>query len=127
MENAINAHCLENHIKNISDFFRYALVNTLTPDIKDKTLIFESLKQMHDKLHSIEQGQELLYKLSIAQFKNMLVYHDEIRESEKKQATVSANERFDKFMKFFSDALKEMPAMMESLLADFVEEKVEQL
>jgi Arc/MetJ-type ribon-helix-helix transcriptional regulator len=122
----IKAWCLENSVKSESAFFRYAVAKIVTPDIKDQELTYESLRQLHEKIGRIEDQQEILMAYLSHQYRNLLAYHDELPEDKKRAAALSANDRFDKFFKYFRDALSKTPGMFERLLADYYEEHGEE-
>jgi hypothetical protein len=121
--NKIKAYCLENGIKSESAFIRYAIGKILTPDIKDAELTYESLRQVHEKIDRIEDQAEILMLYLSHQYRNLLAYHEEIPEEQKKAASLSANDRFEKFFTYFREALRKTPGMFEKLLANYYEEQ----
>lgn len=121
--NLIKEFCLRHHLKDRSSFIRYAITEVLTPDVEDKTLVFESLKQVHDKLHAVESQQDILFSFLCYFIRHFLIYNPEIPAEQKESAARSAAARYDKFFKSYQKSLiKDSSSMFESLLADFVEE-----
>jgi hypothetical protein len=119
----IEAYCLRHGIKNKSAFIRHAVSSALTPDVEDPELVFSSLKQVHEKLHTLETQQDILFSFLSFYVRNSFAYHSEIPEELKKTAAGTAIQRFEKFYKSFQDSLRNSPPMFESLLADFFEER----
>lgn len=119
----IDAYCLKHGIKNKSAFIRHAITSALTPDVEDPELVFSSLKQVHEKLHTLETQQDILFNFLSFYVRNSFAYHGEIPEDLKKTAADTAIQRFEKFYKSFQDNLRNSPSMFESLLADFFEER----
>jgi hypothetical protein len=123
LDKEMNAYCLKHHIKNTSEFIRYAITQTLTPDIEDPVLVFESLKQLHEKLHNIESQQDILFTFLCFYVRNSFAYHSEIPDTLKQSAGESAIQRYERFFKSFKDSLKDASSTFESLLADYFEER----
>jgi hypothetical protein len=121
--NQIDAYCLKHGIKNKSSFIRHAISAALTPDVEDPELVFGSLKQVHEKLHTLETQQDILFNFLSFYVRNSFAYHEEIPEDLKKTAADMSIHRFNKFYKSFQDNLRNSPSMFESLLADFFEER----
>jgi hypothetical protein len=119
----IEAYCLRHGIKNKSAFIRHAITAALTPDVEDPELVFGSLKQVHEKLHTLETQQDILFNFLSFYVRNSFAYHSEIPEGLKKTAADTAIQRYDKFYRSFQDSLRNSPPMFESLLADFFEER----
>jgi hypothetical protein len=123
IENQIDAYCLKHGIKNKSAFIRHAISSALTPDVEDPELVFSSLKQVHEKLHTLETQQDILFNFLSFYVRNSFAYHGEIPEDLRKPAADMAIQRFNKFYKDFQNNLRNSPSMFESLLADFFEER----
>ena len=117
----IDAYCSRHKVESRSDFFRFAIAQILKPEIEDPDLVFASLKQLHDKMNSIEKQQEILFSFMSFLARYFLSYHAEIPEELKESAASSAMERYEKVFKSFQANLKNTPSMFESLLADFFE------
>ena len=120
LKKKINAYCDQNNIENASAFIRYAITEKLTPDIEDETLVFESLKQLHDKQNSVEQKMEIFFSFFCFTVRHFLVYNAELPEQHKEAASASAVSRYNKLFKTFQNSMKNTPSMFESLLADFI-------
>jgi hypothetical protein len=118
----IKAFCLRHNIKNHSEFLRYAITQTLTPDIEDPELVFQSLKQLHEKIHTLEVQEEILFNFLAFFIRNQFAYHSEIPDSMKQAASDSAVQRYSKFFTAFKESLKQAPSLFESLLADYLED-----
>ncbi|HOU39423.1 MAG TPA: hypothetical protein PK786_10070 [Treponemataceae bacterium] len=121
LDKQVEAYCLKHKIQNRSAFYRFAISQVLKPEIEDPDLVFASLKQLHDKMNSIEKQQEILFSFMSFLARYFLSYHAEIPEELKESAASSAMERYDKVFKSFQANLKNTPSMFESLLADFFE------
>jgi Arc/MetJ-type ribon-helix-helix transcriptional regulator len=119
----IEAYCLKKGIKNKSVFVRHVLSTALSPEVEDPELIFHSLKQMHEKLHTLEMQQDILFSFLAFYVRHSFVYHSEIPEDLKKTAADTAIQRYTKFFKSFQNSLKNSPSTFESLLADYFEER----
>jgi Arc/MetJ-type ribon-helix-helix transcriptional regulator len=119
----IDAHCLKRGIKNKSVFIRHALGAALSPEVEDPELVFSSLKQVHEKLHTLEMQQDILFNFLSFYVRNSFAYHSEIPEELKTSAADIAIQRYAKFYKSFQDNLRNSPSIFESLLADFFEER----
>lgn len=117
----IDAYCARHNVESRSEFFRYAISRTLRPEFEDPDLVFASLSQMHEKIHSIERQGDITFAYITFLFRHILSYHAEIPQEFKEAATVSAVERFDRVFKSFQNSLKQNPSMFESLLADYFE------
>lgn len=122
----MKAYCSQHRIENESAFIRHAITNQITPDVEDSTLVFESLRQLHDRLHSIEQQIDVFFAFFCFTVRHFLVYNAEIPAEHKEAAAASAMARYEKLFKAFQNTMKQTPSMFESLLADFVEEHNDQ-
>ncbi len=118
----IEDYCKRHNIDNKTTFFKYAISQTLRPDIEDPELVFSSLSQLHNTLNKVSRQQEILFSYIGFLFRNLLAYHPEIPENLKAAASVSAQERFERAFKTYQESLKQTPSMFESLLADYFEE-----
>ncbi|GHU79566.1 hypothetical protein FACS189462_5280 [Spirochaetia bacterium] len=123
MGDKIKAYCLENHIKNNSVFFRFAIAKTLQFEIEDKDLVFESLQQLHGKIQKVLESEEIIYKHSRHFVKNWFAYHPEIDRENIESAAISAKQRDDKYFAGFKKSLQYSLPMFESIASDLVEEK----
>lgn len=121
LEKEIDAYCSRNKIESRSEFYRFAISQTLKPDVEDPDLVFASLRQLHDKMHTIERQQEILFSFISFLSRYFLSYHAEIPAELKEAAGTSAMERFERVFKSYQDSLKNTPSMFESLLADYFE------
>lgn len=119
----VNAYCAMQRIDNMSEFFRQAAVTKITPDVGDETLVFESLKSVHKKMHSLERQQEIFFNFFCTYFKLFLALHGELPSDQKAPATRSAMDRFEKIYTEFKNGLRQDPSMFESLLADYFEDR----
>lgn len=120
-KNEVDAYCARHKIESRSEFYRFAISQTLKPDVEDPDLVFASLKQLHDKMNTIERQQEILFSFVSFFARYFLSYHAEIPPELKESAASSAMERYDKVFKSFQSNLKNTPSMFESLLADYFE------
>jgi hypothetical protein len=123
MDDNIRAYCLENHIDNTSEFIRHAIAKVLQPDIEDKNLVFESLQQLHGKIHVTAEKEEIIYQKLEFFIQNWFAYFPEIDPANIESAVISANQRFKKFNNGFKKSLPRAEPMLESIAADLVEEK----
>ncbi len=120
----IDAYCARHNIASRSEFYRFAIAQTLKPDVEDPDLIFSSLKHLHDRMHTVVRQQEIMFSYITFLARHFLSYHAEIPEELKEAATISAVQRFEKVFSSYQNSLKNTPAMFESLLADYFEERV---
>lgn len=121
LEKEILAYCAKHKIDTVSEFYRFAVAQVLTPEIEDADFVFSSLKQVHDKLQIIIQQQEILFGFMSHLYRNLLAYFPEIENSLKAAAADSASIRFDKVFDSFKTNIKQDNASFESLLADYFE------
>jgi len=121
LEKEIEAYCMKHKIGSRSAFYRFAIMQTIKPDVEDPDLVFSSLKQLHDKLHTVERQQEILFSFMSFLARYFLSYHAEIPSELREAAATSAVERFEKVFKKYQESLKNTPSMFESLLADYFE------
>ena len=119
----IDAYCRMKKIDNLSEFFRQAAVSKITPDVSDEELVFQSLKSVHNKMHSIEMQQNLFFNFFCTYFRLFLALHGELPAEQKVPATKAAMERFNNIFMDFKKNIQQDPSMFESLLADYYEEK----
>lgn len=118
----IEFFCKKKKIESISDFVKAALVKYITPDVEDELLVFESLKDVHSRLHLVMQQQDIFFNFFCFFIKHFFVYNAEVPEEHKGAAAASALQRFDEMMSDFQKGLnKNNNSMFESLLADFFE------
>jgi hypothetical protein len=122
LEKEIDAYCARHKIESRSAFYRFAISQALKPDVEDPELVFASLKQLHDKMNSIERQQEILFSFINFWARYFLSYNAEIPAELKEAAGKSAMERHERAFKSFQESLKNTPSMFESLLADYFEE-----
>lgn len=123
LHNRINAYCKMKNINNQSEFFRQAAVRLITPDASDELLVFESLKDIHNKMRGLETQQDLFFSFFCNYCKLFLVYNPELPEGEKEGAARQSYQRFDNIFDAFKTSLYDTPSLFESLLADQFEEK----
>lgn len=123
MDKDIKAFCFKHRIDSRSEFIRFAIAQALKPEIEDPELVFSSLKQLHDKMNTIERQQEILFSFIGFIAQHFLAYHSEIPDQLKKAAEISAMQRYKKMINAYQRSLKDSPSMFESLLADYFEEK----
>lgn len=122
LELEIKSYCAKNKIENLSEFYRYAINQTVKPDVEDNELVFSSLKQLHDKIQIVIQQQEILFSYMSHLARYFLSYEPEIPNEMKISAAESATTRFDKTFESFKNSIKNSPSMFQSLLADYFEE-----
>lgn len=122
-EKEIESYCARHKIENLSEFYRFAIAQTLRPEVEDPDLVFSSLRQLHDTLNTVARQQEILFSFTGYLARYFLSYHAEIPQELKNSASISAMERYEKLFKSYQESLKNTPSMFESLLADFFEEQ----
>lgn len=123
LANRIDSYCKMKRINSKSDFFRMAAINQITPDVSDENLVFESLKDLHNKMRNIESQQDVTFAFFCSFFRLFLIYNPELPIAEKEAAAISSMQRFDAVFSSFRESLKDTPSFFESLLADFFEVK----
>lgn len=124
LDNRIAVYCAMNHIENMSDFFRQAAVDKITPDVSDKALVFESLKDVHEKIHKVASQQNISFAFFCFFIKHFFLYNGELPIDQLEAAALSAKEQYKSFFEGFKKEIKTSPSLFESLLADYFEEKV---
>ena len=115
LDKQIREYCKMQKIENLSEFFRRAAVKEVTPDTSDALLTFESLKDLHDKMHRLES------ELSV--FFHFFVYNPEIPSANLQGAVLSAKQRYDEMLSEFKKTFADSPSIFHSMLADYFEER----
>lgn len=123
LDDRIDAYCKMKHIESRSDFFRLAAVDKITPDISDEVLVFESIKSVHEKVHTLSTQQDIFFSFFCFYFKHFFLYNAELPVDQQEAAALSAKDRYRCAMESFKKEIQSSNSMFESLLADFFEEK----
>lgn len=123
LSNRIKGYCKMNKNISLSEFFRQAAVDKITPDTSDEVLVFESLKDVHEKIHTLSTQQNVFFSFFCFYFKHFFLYNAEIPVEQLEAGALSAKDRYRSVMESFKKELQSSHSMFESLLADFFEEK----
>lgn len=123
LDRQIREYCKLQKIENLSEFFRRASVKEVTPDTSDALLTFESLKDLHDKMHRLESEMSVFFHLFCFYVKHFFVYNPEIPESNLQGAALSAKKRYDEMLVEFKKTFADSPSIFQSMLADYFEER----
>ena len=123
LDKQIREYCKMQKIENLSEFFRRAAVKEVTPDTSDALLTFESLKDLHDKMHRLESELSVFFHLFCFYVKHFFVYNPEIPSANLQGAVLSAKQRYDEMLSEFKKTFADSPSIFHSMLADYFEEK----
>lgn len=123
LDRQIREYCKFQKIENLSEFFRRASVKEVTPDTSDALLTFESLKDLHDKMHRLESEMSVFFHLFCFYVKHFFVYNPEIPAANLQGAALSAKQRYDEMLVEFKKTFADSPSIFQSMLADYFEER----
>ena len=123
LDTQIREYCKIHKIENLSEFYRRAAVKEVTPDTSDALLTFESLKDLHDKMHRLESELSVFFHLFCFYVKHFFVYNPEIPPANLQGAALSAKQRYDEMFSEFKKTFADSPSIFHSMLADYFEEK----
>ena len=123
LDKQIREYCKMQKIENLSEFFRRAAVKEVTPDTSDALLTFESLKDLHDKMHRLESELSVFFHLFCFYVKHFFVYNPEIPSANLQGAVLSAKQRYDEMLSEFKKTFADSPSIFHSMLADYFEER----
>jgi hypothetical protein len=123
LDKEIREYCKTQKIENLSEFFRRAAVKEVTPDTSDALLTFESLKDLHDKIHRLESELSVFFHLFCFYVKHFFVYNPEIPPANVQGAALSAKQRYDEMLSEFKKTFADSPSIFHSMLADYFEER----
>ena len=123
LDRQIREYCKWQKIENLSEFFRRASVKEVTPDTSDALLTFESLKDLHDKMHRLESEMSVFFHLFCFYVKHFFVYNPEIPAANLQGAALSAKQRYDEMLAEFKKTFADSPSIFQSMLADYFEER----
>lgn len=123
LDKKIREYCKFQKIENVSEFFRRASVKEVTPDTSDALLTFESLKDLHDKMHRLESEMSVFFHLFCFYVKHFFVYNPEIPAANLQGAALSAKQRYDEMLVEFKKTFADSPSIFQSMLADYFEER----
>lgn len=123
LDKQIREYCKMQKIENLSEFFRRAAVKEVTPDTSDALLTFESLKDLHDKMHRLESELSVFFHLFCFYVKHFFVYNPEIPAANLQGAALSAKQRYDEMLVEFKKTFADSPSIFHSMLADYFEER----
>ncbi|QNL96632.1 hypothetical protein [Treponema sp. Marseille-Q4132] len=123
LDKEIREYCKIQKIENLSEFFRRAAVKEVTPDTSDALLTFESLKDLHDKMHRLESELSVFFHLFCFYVKHFFVYNPEIPPANLQGAALSAKQRYDEMFSEFKRTFADSPSIFHSMLADYFEER----
>lgn len=123
LDTQIREYCKIHKIENLSEFYRRAAVKEVTPDTSDALLTFESLKDLHDKMHRLESELSVFFHLFCFYVKHFFVYNPEIPPANLQGAALSAKQRYDEMLSEFKKTFADSPSIFHSMLADYFEER----
>ena len=117
----MKSYCMEKGVASSSELLRFALTRVLVPDIEEKELVFESLQQLHGKLHKVYEQQDIMFQFLCFFMRNWFAYHGDIEAANMESAKISAKQRYESFFKGFKKTLKDT-SLLQSIAADLFEE-----
>ena len=123
LDTQIREYCKIHKIENLSEFYRRAAVKEVTPDTSDALLTFESLKDLHDKMHRLSSELSVFFHLFCFYVKHFFVYNPEIPPANVQGAALSAKQRYDEMLSEFKKTFADSPSIFHSMLADYFEER----
>jgi hypothetical protein len=97
----------------------------LTKDIEDESLLIAKMTELQRQTGFIEKKLDLGQKLEMQWMQFLLCFQNELPSDQKNRLLLlrRANERFNQFLAMFRDRAKSIPSMLESVLADMLEEE----
>jgi hypothetical protein len=103
-----------------------ALTLYLTKDIEDESLLIAKMTELQRQTGFIEKKLDLGQKLEMQWMQFLLCFQSELPSDQKSRTLLlrRGSERFNQFLSMFKDRAKSLPSMLESLLADMLEEDV---
>jgi hypothetical protein len=101
-----------------------ALTLYLTKDIEDESLLIAKMTELQRQTGYIEKKVDLGQKLELQWMQFLLCFQPELPSDQKSRLLLlrRGNERFNRFLTMFKDRAKSLPSMLESILADMLEE-----
>lgn len=123
LDKKIREYCKMQKIENLSEFFRRASIKEVTPDTSDALLTFESLKDLHNKMHRLESEMSVFFHLFCFFVKHFFVYNPEIPQEYLQDAALSAKSRYEQMLSEFKKSFADSPSIFQSMLADYFEER----
>ena len=123
LDKKIREYCKMQKIENLSEFFRRASIKEVTPDTSDALLTFESLKDLHNKMHRLESEMSVFFHLFCFFVKHFVVYNPEIPQEYLQDAALSAKSRYEQMLSEFKKSFADSPSIFQSMLADYFEER----
>ena len=123
LDTRVREYCKMQKIENLSEFYRRAAVKEVTPDTSDALLTFESLKDLHDKMHRLSSELSVFFHLFCFYVKHFFVYNPEIPPANVQGAALSAKQRYDEMLSEFKKTFADSPSIFHSMLADYFEER----
>ena len=123
LDKKIREYCKMQKIENLSEFFRRASIKEVTPDTSDALLTFESLKDLHNKMHRLESEMSIFFHLFCFFVKHFFVYNPEIPQEYLQDAALSAKSRYEQMLSEFKKSFADSPSIFQSMLADYFEER----
>ena len=123
LDKKIREYCKMQKIENLSEFFRRASIKEVTPDTSDALLTFESLKDLHNKMHRLESEMSIFFHLFCFFVKHFFVYNPEIPQEYLQDAALSAKSRYEQMLSEVKKSFADSPSIFQSMLADYFEER----
>jgi hypothetical protein len=108
-----------------SEIIRRAVVLYLTKDITDESLLIAKMTDVQRRIDGLEKKTELSQKMSIEYLQYFFMFSQELPNDAKEvsRLAVRARQRTDVFLNSFRRRLKNMPAFLETILGDMLEEE----
>ena len=120
MAEDVKAYCRGKGIESESELIRQAVVFYIDRDYGDDTLKLSTLKDLRENIREVKDMIAVLFSYTNFMHQNLLAYHGELDEQDKKAAMTSAERRNDKFFASFRERLRDDPPLFEKLLHKYV-------
>jgi hypothetical protein len=105
-----------------------ALELYLTKDITDESLLIAKMSDIQRVIRLVEKKMDISQKLDIDFYQHFFLFQPDMPGSKAEAALLykRAAEKTDRMINGFRERLSRAPALIESLLADFLEEEIEE-
>jgi hypothetical protein len=119
----LHQRAVEEHVSE-SALIRKAVTLYLTKDIEDESLLIAKMTELQRQTGFIEKKLDLGQKLELQWMQFLLCFQPELPSDKKSRLLLlqRGSERFNRFLAMFKDRVKSLPSLLESLLADMLEE-----
>ena len=116
----INTYCTAKNIDSKNEFIRAAITHYLNKDYEEHSLILSSFERLEKEVSNLKYSNEILFGYIHRMHQNLIAYLPELEGEIADKANISAVNRINYFMKYFSENIKKDPSMFQNILHRFV-------